>query len=69
MLRRRMKELQSYPGLGPRRDDIRPGLRGLTCRRHIILYEEGPDAIRIVRVLHGSMDAATSLRGLTPDNE
>ena len=57
------------------RSDILPGLRAfpvhLAGRRvggaaHVLFYRAGPDGIRILRILHDSMDPA---RHLGPDSD
>lgn len=38
-------------------EEVRPGLRGMICGRHIIFYRIiSKEWIRIVRILHGKMD-------------
>jgi len=38
-------------------EDVRPGLRGMLCGRHIIFYRIiSNKKVRIVRILHGKMD-------------
>jgi len=38
-------------------DEVRPGLRGMLCGKHIIFYRRiSKGKIRIIRVLHGKMD-------------
>ena len=58
-LRRRIDSLSDIPRLGPRRDEIKPGYRGLIDGAYLILYRltpdhEGPvDTVEIVRVIDG----------------
>jgi toxin ParE1/3/4 len=56
-----MRELARFPNLGRARDDISPGLRGFPVEAHIIFYRVDDQTVRIVRVLHGMMDAAAQL--------
>ena len=38
-------------------EEVRPGLRGMFCGKHIIFYRVIPkEKVRIVRILHGKMD-------------
>ena len=38
-------------------EEVRPGLRGMLCGRHIIFYRIiSEEKVRIVRILHGKMD-------------
>ena len=46
--------LSEHPEMGPRRDDLRPGLRMLTVRPYLAFYRIGEGGIEIVRVLHGT---------------
>ena len=48
--------LADYPLAGRARDEIRPGLRSIAARPHIIFYRVRANATEIVRVLHGWRD-------------
>ena len=38
-------------------EEVRPGLRGMLCGKHIIFYRIiSKEKVRIVRILHGKMD-------------
>ena len=45
------------PYMGPVVDDVSKGLRRLVVRSHLAFYRVDGDAVRIIRVLHGSRDA------------
>lgn len=47
-------KLVQFPELGRNRDDLFLGYRSLTIKKYLIFYRLMPDAIEIVRVLHGS---------------
>ena len=49
------------PGLARFADDVRPGLRKLTVGSHVLYVRLGDTYIRLVRVLHGRMDAGRHL--------
>ncbi len=51
-----------YPELGQARPDLAPGLRHWPVGSFLILYRVDPDAVTIVRVLHGARDLPTALR-------
>jgi toxin ParE1/3/4 len=57
--------LATMPGVGHPRPEF--GIAGLRSwrvegfRRHLVFYEELPDRIRILRVLHGSRDLQAAL--------
>lgn len=50
------RRLAEFPELGPARPDLRPDLRSWTVGAYLILYRIDPDALTIVRVLHGARD-------------
>jgi toxin ParE1/3/4 len=43
------------PGLGRPCDDVRPGLRRLEHRKHVIFYRQEREGILISRILHERM--------------
>ena len=45
------------PYMGPAANDVSPGLRRLVVRSHVVFYRVEDEAMRIIRVLHGSRDA------------
>jgi toxin ParE1/3/4 len=61
--------LASMPGAGRPRPEF--GIAGLRSwrvegfRKHLLFYEELPDRIRVLRVLHGSRDLQAELGGGT----
>ncbi len=48
--------LRSNAGLARSAEDVRPGLRKFTVGSHILYVRVGDNFLRIVRILHGSMD-------------
>lgn len=44
--------------LGEDRSQTQPGLRAQNVGQHVIYYRLEPAAIRVVRILHGKMDAS-----------
>ena len=62
-IRARCRALCTHPELGPKRDDIRPGLRILPMRsRVVIAYRLTADAVVILRVFYSGGDCEV-LRG------
>ena len=66
-LKERAEHLNDQPKIGPRRDDIRAGIRMLVVRPYLIFYRIAPDSdgqsvktIRILRVVDGRRE----LRGV-----
>ena len=48
--------IEDYPLGGRARDEVRPGLRSIVARRHVIFYRVRDDSAEIVRVLDGRRD-------------
>ncbi len=53
--------LKEHPELGKSRDDLRAGYRSLRINQHVVFYLVTPSVIRIVRVLHITMDPDSHL--------
>lgn len=53
--------LRVNPGLARTADDVRPGLRKFTVGSHVLYVRVGDGFLRLVRVLHGRMDASRHL--------
>ena len=49
--------LDVLPYRGPAADEVSQGLRRLVVRSHVVFYRVEGEAVRVVRVLHGSRDA------------
>lgn len=48
------QRLAEFPALGRSRDDLALGYRSLMVKQYLVFYRLLPNAIEIVRVLHGS---------------
>ena len=46
--------LSEHPRLGTPQDNYRVGLRCMPVGSYLIFYDETPEALRILRVLHGA---------------
>lgn len=46
--------LAEQPELGSRQDKYRVGLRCMPVGNYLIFYDQVPDAIRVLRILHGA---------------
>jgi toxin ParE1/3/4 len=55
-LRTQARKLAATPGIGRRREDLRPNLFSFAVGRHILFYRPQPGGIVLVRVLHGARD-------------
>lgn len=55
---RQIERLRTYPRIGAKRDEISPGLRGLTASRYVILYDiiDERRTVTILRVIHMARD-------------
>lgn len=57
MLFNECRSLADRPLVGRAYDHYRPGLRGLSCGKHVIFYRIlSENKVRIVRILHDKMD-------------
>ncbi len=54
--------LGENPKLGQAKPDISPQMRYFPVKNYLILYQEQPSGVEIVRVLHGSRDLVTLFR-------
>ncbi len=61
--------LASSPGLGRRRDELRPSLRSFPSGRHVIFYRTSSTGIEIVRILDGHRDIDRIFRTETGDDD
>ena len=50
--------LRLFPLAGPRRESLAPGLRVTFHSPYVIYYTPQPDAVVVIRVLHGARDVA-----------
>ena len=60
-LRSRVASLAAMPNRGQSLSDLRPHLRRLVYRSHIIYYATTGDRIFVLRVLHASRDQHAAL--------
>lgn len=51
-----LEQLARFPGMGPARDELRPGLRSYPIRPYLLFYKRVPKGIELVRVVHGARD-------------
>lgn len=60
-IRDRVERLRHQPLTGRARDDLRPGLRSVVVPPYLVLYRVQPDALLVVRILHGSRNLLDAL--------
>lgn len=58
------ERLGEYPQLAAARDEFRLGLRIWPIGSYLILYRTSPDAVEIIRILHGARDLGEALEDL-----
>ncbi len=54
----KFEPLRHHPELGPQRDQLAPGLRAHFYRDYVIYYNFTDTEVIVIRVVHGSRDAA-----------
>ena len=65
-LNRALENLADYPEIGRQRDDLPGSYRSLPVEQHLIFYRIEVGSIRVVRIIHGRMDAAAALAEIEP---
>lgn len=55
-LKQRCLGLVDHPRIGPKREEIKPGLRSVTEGDYVVLYRIAQDEVVISRVIHGKQD-------------
>ena len=58
---KRCRMTASFPKTGRPREELGPGIRSFVVRSYIVFFRPDSDGIVILRVLHGSRDAASEL--------
>jgi toxin ParE1/3/4 len=52
-----LDELSTFPNIGKRRDDLRPGLLSYLAAQHIVFYVASEDELTVHRIIHSRRDA------------
>ncbi|MER3437281.1 MAG: plasmid stabilization protein ParE [Chloroflexota bacterium] len=60
-LEKALQDLAEFPHLGRSRDELGAGLRSYPIGEHVIYYRVDPGKLTVLRVLHRTMDASTTL--------
>lgn len=58
---RALERLSPFPGLGPARDELAPGLRSYPLRPYLLFYRLIDDGVQLVRVIDGRRDLENAL--------
>ncbi len=61
-LKEQLWMLARQPFVGAERPELLPGMRSLPVASHILFYSVTPDAVEVIRVLHGRQDPRQHLR-------
>jgi toxin ParE1/3/4 len=48
--------LAQFPEMAPLREELLPGVRAWAVGEYLIFYRVDPDAVEILRILHGARD-------------
>lgn len=56
-----MEKLTQFPQLGEARSDLPPGMQAFPVAQHVIYYRVDEQAITVIRLLHGKMNAPAHL--------
>jgi toxin ParE1/3/4 len=57
------QRLADFPQMGRERPDIASDARSWAVGNYLILYRIAPDAVEIMRILHGARDLGEALEG------
>ena len=60
-LQQRWRGLAHMPGIGSKRDNLKPNLRSVAAGNYVIYYRVVAGGIQIVRVIHSSRDAESAI--------
>jgi toxin ParE1/3/4 len=60
---RRFSLLERLPNAGRARPEYGTDIRSLTVHPYVILYRVEPDAVVVIRIVHGARDIEAMLRG------
>jgi toxin ParE1/3/4 len=54
--------LGEFPGMGRAREELARGLRSVVVEQYVVFYRVAPEAVQIVRILHGKRDIDTIMK-------
>jgi toxin ParE1/3/4 len=52
----RCAQLGRLPDIGRLREELAPGLRSIVIDRYVLFYRVTPNAVEVLRILHGARD-------------
>ncbi len=62
LLNERCNTLITFPGVGRKRDEIKPGYRSISEGEYVIFYRlKTDDAVEVMRIVHGKRDLGKAL--------
>jgi toxin ParE1/3/4 len=56
---KRARDLELFPEMGRRREELGKGIRCLPIRKYLVFYKVRSNDVLLVRVIHGSRDLET----------
>jgi toxin ParE1/3/4 len=59
LLEQTCRTLAQQPGLGAPCDELRPGMRYMTCKNYVIFFHSTNSDVEILRIVHGARDLKT----------
>ena len=62
-----LEKLAQFPGMGPERIEIEPGLRSFPLGNYMLFYRRIPGGIELARVLHGRRNTKAAFQGETAE--
>ena len=62
-----LEKLAQFPGMGPERDEIEPGIRSFPLGSYVLYYRRIPGGIELARVFHGRRNAKAAFHGETSE--
>ena len=51
-----LSNLARFPGMGPARDELLPGLRSYPIGNYVLFYRRAASGVELVRVIHGARE-------------
>ncbi|MGH2560956.1 MAG: type II toxin-antitoxin system RelE/ParE family toxin [Thermomicrobiales bacterium] len=63
LIRRTLRELAQYPGLGRKREELGADLRSFPAGQHVVIYLLNDQELVVTRIMHSGMDIEDDLYG------
>ncbi len=66
-INQRCSLLGQFPEMGRAREELAPGIRSTVVEDYVIFYRNRPDAVQILRILHGKRDTISIMKSSLPE--